>query len=348
MKIRNNSHPGNIFLSVVSYLTIFGAFIFLIFYLITSSDYEETNDAQVEAYINPISARAGGYIEKINFEEHQLIKKGDTLVTLYNEEYLARVQEAQAAVQDARAQLEVLAAGIHSSEVGTLVNQNQISGAKARHWQQQQDIKRYEKLLKEEAVTGSDYEQVKSRFDVAESDLEASKNNLRVSRAKIDEQKSRVAVLTADLQKKLAILKLAQINLSYTLITAPYSGRAGRRTIVEGQQIQPGQPLVLVVNEGKKWVTANFKETQVSNMYVGQPVTINVDAIDGKSYSGEIEAISGSTGSKVSLLPQDNSTGNFVKIVQRIPVKIKLTTKDLRIIKAGMNVTVHVKNKVNE
>ncbi len=345
MKTKDKSHPVNIFLKVVSYLTILGAFIWLMFYLIGSNDYEETNDAQVEAYINPISARAGGYIEKINFEEHQVVKQGDTLVTIYSGEYFARVQEAQAAVQDARAQLEVLAAGIRSSEAGTLVNKNQISGANARYWQQQQDIKRYEKLLKEEAVTGSDYEQVKSRFEVAESDLEASKNNLKVSKAKIEEQKSRIAVLEADLQKKLAVLELAKINLSYTVITAPYSGRAGRKTIIEGQQIQPGQPLVLIVNEDTKWITANFKETQVSDMYVGQPVTITVDAINGKSYTGEIEAISGSTGSKISLLPQDNSTGNFVKIVQRVPVKIKFTTKDIQSIKAGMNATVSVKKK---
>lgn len=344
MKNKDKPHPGNIILTVIAGVTILGAFVCFILYLIYNSKYEETNDAQIEAYINPISARVGGYIEKVMFEEHQLVKGGDTIVTIYNSEYLARVQEAQAAVQDARAQLTVLGAGIRSAEAGTLVNQNQISGANARFGQQQQEIRRYEKLLQEEAVTGSDYELVKSRFEVAESDLEASKNNLKVSNAKIDELRSRTAVLEADLQRKLAILELAKINLSYTVITAPYSGRMGRKTIMEGQQIQPGQPLVLIVNEDKKWVTANFKETQVSKMYVGQPVNISVDAIDGKVYTGEIEAIAGSTGSKISVLPQDNSTGNFVKIIQRIPVKIKFTS-DISGVKAGMNATVAVKRK---
>lgn len=346
MENKDKTHVGNIILTVIAYVVILGAFIGLMLYLIDTTDYEGTNDAQVEAYINPISARAGGYIEKVYYEEHQLVKKGDTLVTIYNEEYLARLQEAQAAVQDAHAQQAVLKAGIHSAEVGTLVNQNQIAGANARFWQQQQDIRRYEKLLKEEAVTGSDYELVKTKFEVAESDLEATRNNLKFSSAKIGELRSRTAVLEADLQRKLAALKLAKINLSYTVITAPYEGRVGRKTILEGQQIQPGQPLALIVNENKKWVTANFKETQVSDMYIGQPVEISVDAIDGKIYTGEVEAISGSTGSKISLLPQDNSTGNFVKIVQRIPVKIRFTSKDISIIKAGMNATVEAKKKI--
>jgi membrane fusion protein (multidrug efflux system) len=119
----------------------------------------------------------------------------------------------------------------------------------------------------------------------------------------------------------------------------------GRKTILEGQQIQPGQPLVSIVNEKEKWVTANFKETQVNGMYVGQQVDIQVDAIDDKIYKGRIEAISASTGAKFSILPPDNATGNFVKIIQRVPVKIKFTSTDIDPVKAGMNVLVSVKKE---
>jgi membrane fusion protein (multidrug efflux system) len=287
----------------------------------------------------------GGYIKKVKFEEHQLVKEGDTLVVIDDQEYRQRLAEAEAAVDDSHAQLDVLSASIESAITGTLVNKDQIDGAQARLIQQQQDIKRYKNLIKEEAITGADLELVQSRYDVSVSDYHAAKSNLKTSYAKITELRSRKALLAADLKRKTAELELAKINLGYTVIRAPYAGRMGRKTILEGQQIQPGQPLVSLVNEKNKWVTANFKETQVYGMYVGQKVDIEVDAIDDKVYHGEIEAISASTGAKFSILPPDNATGNFVKIVQRVPVKIRFTSTDISPIKAGMNVFVSVKKK---
>jgi membrane fusion protein (multidrug efflux system) len=338
-------HPGNIFLTVVAILVVAGAVYYFTGYFLRDRHYLETNDAQVESYINPVSARVGGYIKQVKFEEHQIVKAGDTLVILDDREYRQRVIEAEAAVDDSRAQLNVLLAGIASAQTGTLVNKDQIDGAKARLVLQQQDIKRYKNLIKEEAITGSDLESVQSRYDVSVSDFNASQNNLKTSYAKITELKSRKALLAADLKRKIAELELSRINLEYTIIRAPYTGRMGRKTILEGQQIQPGQPLVSIVNEKDKWITANFKETQVYGMYIGQPVEIRVDAIDDKVYRGQIEAISASTGAKFSILPPDNATGNFVKIVQRVPVKIRFIDTDISPVKAGMNVLVSVKKK---
>jgi membrane fusion protein (multidrug efflux system) len=281
----------------------------------------------------------------VRFNEHQVARAGDTLVVLDDREYRQKVAEAEAAVEDSKAQLIVLEAGIASAQTATLVNKDQINGAKARLVLQQADIKRYKNLIKEEAITGSDLESVQSRYDVSLSDYSASQNNLKTSYAKITELKSRKALLTADLKRKKAELELARINLEYTIIRAPYTGRMGRKSILEGQQIQPGQPLVSIVNEKEKWVTANFKETQVNGMYVGQQVDIQVDAIDDKIYKGRIEAISASTGAKFSILPPDNATGNFVKIIQRVPVKIKFTSTDIDPVKAGMNVLVSVKKE---
>jgi membrane fusion protein (multidrug efflux system) len=340
------THPGNIILSVVAVMIIIGGVIYFTKYFLTGSKYLETNDAQVESYINPISARAGGYIKEVKFEEHELVKRGDTLVTIDDREYRERVTEAEAAVDDANAQLVVLYASIASAETGTLVYKDQIAGARAKLVQQQSDIKRYKNLIKEEATTGADLELVQSRYDVALSDYSAAQNSLKASYAKITELRSRKALLIADLKMKTALLGLAHINLGYTVIRAPYDGRMGRKTIQEGQQIQAGQPLVSIVDEKDKWVTANFKETQIYGMYVGQPVDIRVDAIDDKVYHGQIEAISASTGAKFSLLPPDNATGNFVKIVQRVPVKIKFTSTDIAPVKAGMNVRVSVKKKM--
>ena len=342
---KKSTHPGNLFLTVVAIVVVILAVFYFAIYFLRDSRFEETNDAQVESHINPISARVGGFIKKVYFGEHQIVQQGDTLVTLDDREYLARLQEAQAAVDDANAQLQVLDAGIYSAQTGTSVNQDQINSAEARFVQQQADIRRYENLVKEEAATGADFDLVKSRYDVAKSELDATKNSLKTSKAKITELKSRTALLLADLKRKKATLELAQINLGYTVVTAPYTGRMGRKNILEGQQVQPGAPLVSIVNENEKWVTANFKETQVYGMYIGQTVEIQVDAIGDKTFKGKVSAISGSTGAKFSMLPPDNATGNFVKIVQRIPVKISFDETDIQDIKAGMSVNVAVSKK---
>ena len=342
---KKKKHPANTVLMVVAILVVIVAIIYFVSYFLREKRYEETSDAQVESYINPVSARVSGYIKAVKFEEHQLVKQGDTLVLIDDKEYQARVEEAEAAVDDSRAQVDVLNASIESAEVGTSVNKDQIDGAKARLVQQSQDIKRYKNLIKEEAATGSDLDLVQSHYDVSVSDYNAAKNNLKTSYAKIKELQSRKALLTADLKRKTAELELARINLGYTVIRAPYTGKLGRKTILEGQQVQVGQPLVSIVDEKDKWITANFKETQVYGMYVGQPVDIEVDAIDDKVYHGKIEAISASTGAKFSILPPDNATGNFVKIVQRIPVKIRFTSTDIEPVRAGMNVFESVKKK---
>lgn len=331
----------NISVAIVIVVTLF----FLLRYLVRSGNYEETNDAQVEAYINPISARVGGYIQKINFEEHQSVNIGDTLVIIDNREYLTKVMEAEASLEDAKAKLEVLDAEIMTAKTGTSVNNDMISVAKAKYVEKQQDLKRYKNLLQEEAATLQEFEQMQSKYDVASSEFNASKNNLKTTNSKITELEAKHGLLKAEIKQKEAQLDFAKINLSYTVILAPYSGKLGRKTIQEGQQIQAGQSLVPIINEDQKWVTANFKETQIENMKVGQDVEIKIDGFENKIYNGKIEAIAGSTGSKFSLLPADNSTGNFVKITQRIPVKIKFSEQKQNAIKVGMNVIVSVKRK---
>jgi membrane fusion protein (multidrug efflux system) len=344
-KDNHKTHPGNTVITVIASLLLLAGIVYFFQYWRYSEHYEETNDAQVESYINPVSARAGGYIQRVRFDEHQLVKQGDTLVILDDREYRAQLEAAEATIEDARAQLTVLTASIRSAQTGTGVNQDHIKGAKARYIEQQQDIRRYTNLVKEEAATGADLEQVKAHYDVAESDYSAAINGLKTSQARIAELKTHFALLQADIKRKQAALELARLNLSYTIIRAPYSGRLGRKNILEGQQIQPGQPLVSIINEGEKWITANYKETQVADMYVGQPVEIRVDAIDGKVFKGKIMAIAGSTGSRFSLLPPDNSTGNFVKIIQRVPIKIEFVDKQAGNVVPGMNVTVAVKKR---
>lgn len=332
----------NLIYTLLAVLLVICGVVYLYLYLRKQSAYNETNDAQVDAYINPVSARAGGFIKKVCFEEHQVVQAGDTLVILEDQEYRQKLKESEAFLEDSKAQIVVLNAGILAAQTGTMVNRDQISGARARLIQQQSDIKRYKNLIKEEAVTQSDLESVQARYEVSLSDFHGAQSSLKASVARIAELGSRRALLDADIKKKMAQLELARMNVGYTVIRAPYGGIMGRKTILEGQQIQPGQPLASIVHADQKWITANFKETQIQGMKIGQQVEIEVDAISGKHYRGKVIAISASTGAKFSLLPVDNSTGNFVKIVQRIPVKIAFTDSDTQEIKPGMNVTVWV------
>jgi membrane fusion protein (multidrug efflux system) len=324
-------------------LVVVIALIYFVRYLVYAGDYEDTNNAQVESFINPVSARAGGFIKHVLFEEHQQVKQGDTLVILDNREYIQKVKEAESMLEDTKAQQEILDAGIQSAQISTLVNRDQINAARARLWQQEQDVKRFRNLLNEEAVTLSDFEQVQTRYDVSKNDYSAAINSLKTGDSKVRELQARYNSLFAARKRAEALLDLARLNLSYTVITSPYSGYTGKKNILEGQQVQAGQPLVSVVNIADKWVIANFKETQVHGMYIGQPVQIKADAVPGKTFRGKIEAISASTGSKFSLLPADNSTGNFVKIIQRVPVKIIFNETDVEELKAGMNVKITVK-----
>lgn len=333
----------NMLIKVIAVSVVITGLIYFVRYLVYTEEYEDTNDAQVDSFINPVSARAGGFIKDVLFDEHQQIKQGDTLVILDDKEYVQKVKEAEALLEDTKAQQEILDAAIRSAQTATLVNRDQINSAQARLWQQEQDVKRYRNLLSEEAVTLSDYEQVQTRYDVSKSDHSAALNSLKTGDSKVRELQARYNSLFAARKRAESLLDLARLNLSYTVITSPYNGYTGRKTILEGQQVQAGQPLVSVVNTNDKWVIANFKETQVHGMYVGQPVQIEADAIPGKIFQGKIEAISASTGSKFSLLPADNSTGNFVKIIQRVPVKIIFNEPHVEELKAGMNVKIRVK-----
>lgn len=346
MSTNSKNTVGNVITKIAAVAVIAGVLVYLTIYLLHGNEYAETNDAQIEAFINPVSARAGGYIQQVRFNEHQMVRKGDTLVILEDLEYQAKLEEAEATLEDAKAQLGVLSASIGTAETGVLVNQDQVNSAKARLTQQRQDMVRYQNLIKEEAATGQELEQITARHDVAESEYSGAQNNLKSGYAKIRELQSRRALITADIKKKTAQLTFARLNLGYTVIRAPYDGQVGRKTIMEGQQIQPGQPLVSIVNEKEKWVTANFKETQLSHLHIGQEVFIAVDGLEGSTYHGKVEAISPSTGAKFSLLPPDNSTGNFVKVVQRVPVKIRLTDGNLDLLRVGMSVVVSAKKDV--
>nr|WP_199075163.1 HlyD family secretion protein [Pedobacter sp. ASV19] len=304
---------------------------------------EETNDAQVEEYINPVTSRVTGYIREIKYEENQDVKKGDTLLVIDNSEYKLGEQEAEAALLNAQAQIKVMESNEQTTSKIASVSQSQIASAKAKLLKQQQDYDRYSKLFKVESATLQQLENSKAALDVANAEYKSALNSYEASVSKVNDIKSQKDVYLAEIKRREALLKRNKLDVGYTVITAPYNGKMGRRTIQEGQLIQAGQTLAFIVDqEAGKWVIANFKETQIAGMHLNGRVTIETDAFPGEKFEGRIVSLSPATGARFSLLPPDNSTGNFVKVVQRIPVKIKLTdpasvTDKLR---AGMNANV--------
>ena len=306
------------------------------------SNAETTNDAQVEQFITPINARVGGYIEQIRFTEHQPVKKGDTLVIINPSEIKIQLAQAEAAYLDAVASKNVTSSSINTVSNNIGVSEANIAEAQARLWNLEQNYKRYANLLKDEAVTQQQFEQVKTEYDAAKARYNGLLKMKQTTQLSTKEVQSRLAVNEANIKRAEAALEMAKLNLKYTVITAPYDGVVGRRNIQEGQLIQPGQALVAIVRSDQVWVVANYKETQTSNLHIGQPIEMQVDAINGTVFKGKITAISEATGAKYSAVPTDNSTGNFVKVQQRIPVRIEFTAQnkkaDLQKLRAGMNV----------
>ncbi len=308
--------------------------------------YEETNDAQVQEYINPVTSRVGGYIREIRYEENQDVKKGDTLIIIDNSEYQLQQQEAEAALANARAQLQALSSNIQTTTQSSQVNQSQIAAAKARLWHQQQEYARYKKLYDVESATQQQLENVQAALQVAQSDYRSAVESYQTSLSKVNDTRVQRAVLEAEIKRREAVVNRDKLDVGYTIIRAPYRGKMGRRTIQNGQQIQAGQTLAYIVDQqAGKWVIANFKETQLRHMHVGETAEIEADAFPGQKFEGRIVSLSPATGSSFSLLPPDNSTGNFVKIVQRVPVRIALidSANTIALLRAGMNTNVLVK-----
>lgn len=304
-------------------------------------DYEITNDAYVDQYIAPINIRVAGYIQDVRFREHQYVHKGDTLLLLDDREYKIRVKEAEAALLDAEGSKDVLHSGIQTTQANIAVQEANIAEAKARLWQSEQDYHRYARLLQDESVAPQQFEQVKATFEAAQARYDALVQQREAVVSQHTEATKRQTSADANILRQEAALDIARLNLGYTVITAPYDGYMGRRTLEPGQYVSAGQTLSYIVRSRDKWITANYRETQIANIYIGQEVRIRVDAIEGRTFTGRVSAISEATGSKYSLVPTDNSAGNFVKVQQRIPVRIDLvdvSDEDMAQLRAGMMV----------
>lgn len=314
-------------------------------YFLKGYRYEQTNDAQVDAYLSPINAKVGGYISKIYYKDNQLVKKGDTLVVIELDEYGLKKDAASAELMSSQAKLPILTANEETQLKSIEVIKAQLAGAKARLSQQQKEFDRYKNLLADESTTQQKFDNISASLSIAQSDYDQAKASLQVAESKLNDFRAQHNAVQAEIKIKETLVQRQELDIRYTVITAPYDGQIGKKTIQEGQLIQAGQTLAFLVNKAEeKWVIANFKETQIGNFKIGQAVSIEVDAFPNEKFKGIIESQSPTTGSRYSLLPPDNATGNFVKTIQRIPVRIKLTgtPEKLGKLSAGMNANVYV------
>ena len=327
-------------------ITLFvGIIIWAAVYFFEGYRYEQTNDAQIDAYLSPINAKVGGYIRKIYYKDNQQIKKGDTLVVIELDEYGLKRDAASAELMSSQAKLPILAASEETHVKSIAVIKAQLGGAKARLDQQQKEFDRYKNLLADESTTQQKFDNISATLSISQSDYDQTKASLQVAESKLNDFRVQRNAIEAEIKIKEALLERQELDIRYTVITAPFDGQIGKKTIQAGQLIQPGQTLAFLVNRAEeKWVIANFKETQIGKFKIGQAVSVEVDAFPNEKFTGIIESLSPTTGSRYSLLPPDNATGNFVKIIQRIPVRIKLTDMSEKLTKlsAGMNANVYV------
>jgi membrane fusion protein (multidrug efflux system) len=344
---KHKKHPSAVRTTVVN-LVVFAIAVAGFYWLVTHyfhlNDENFTNSAQIEEYINPVNTRVPGYIKEIKYREHEAVKKGDTLVVLDERELLTQLAQAEAAYQNALASRNVTSSAVNTVSNNVNVANANIAGAKARLWNAEQNKNRYKNLLASEAVTRQQYDQVQTEYDATKAAYETLISQKNTASLATGETRSRLGVNDAEIKRTAAMLDMAKINVSYTVITAPYDGIMGRRLINEGQLLQAGQQLGTIVLNDQKWITANFLESQMHGVKVGEKMNVTVDAMGGQKFVGKVTAISAATGSKYSNVPVDNSTGNFVKVQQRIPVRIEFTPEnkedDLKQLRAGMNVNV--------
>lgn len=322
--------------------------LFVIVSLFIDGDTEWTNDAQVEQYISPINAKVPGYIKEIRFKEHQFVHQGDTLLLIDDREYLVNVKQAEAALMDARSGRVVVDNTERTASTASSVYDAGIKEARIRIAKLERDTKRFTALLAENAATPIQVEQYQTELDAARQKLAQLERQKAASRSQVTEVTQRKTNADAAILRAEAAVDMARLNLSYTVVTAPSDGWLGRRTIQEGQLVSPGVTLTTIIPNTNKWIVANFKETQLARIRKGQTVEVTVDAIPGKTFTGRVSDISQATGSKYAIIPTDNSSGNFVKIQQRVPVRIdldELSAEDNERMSAGMMCEVKVKVK---
>jgi membrane fusion protein (multidrug efflux system) len=286
--------------------------------------HETTDNAQIEAKLVPILPRVPGYIKNLYVEDYAAVKKDSLLVELDDSELQLQLKEMEADLVQAETDINNAQASLANAEAALASSKSALDVAQTKKDKAQTDFQRDQNLYNDGAITKKQLDDSRSNLDVVSRQYETSRNDVNVSQ-------TRLGVINAQLRKAQAIIDVKKVSIeqqklkiSYTKIYAPSSGKVGKRNVDLGQFVQAGTPLFTVVNDEDFWVVANYKETQINHMKIGDPVEISIDAYPDIKLKGKIVSFSDATGAKFSLLPPDNASGNFVKITQRIPVKIEI------------------------
>lgn len=305
---------------------------------------EFTDNARIEQHITPVNTRIAGFIREVRFEEYQHVRRGDTLVIIEDAEYRLAVAQARAGLANAQAGHSVAGAGITTTTSTISATAAAIDEARVQMENAGREDERFAALLRSEAVTQQQYDAVHTAYLAAQARYEAAVKQREAMVSVKAEHGHRLAQAEAGIETAEAALHLARLNLSYTVIVATADGVIGHKDIHEGQYVNAGQTMCAIVDEAERWVVANYRETQIAHIAVGAKVEMKVDAVPGVMFEGEVERISDATGAAYSIIPQDNATGNFVKVEQRIPVRIRLLPNEaMDRLRAGMNVECEVK-----
>lgn len=346
------------FLIVLILMVVFGGWFGITKY-IYAQHHEDTDDAQIEADMIPIIPRVSGYVKEIRVKDNEQVHKGDTLIIIDDRDLKINLLQAEAALATAesnvdasRANTKAARTGITTSREGVATIDAQIEAAQVKLTRATQDYNRYANLITDHSITEQQFEEAQAAKDLAQKQLlilqqqkkqAGSQTGVVTSQSKATAQTIEVA--ESMVKQREVEVEDAKLKLSYTIITAPENGRLSRVNVQEGQFLQAGQSLFDIVRSKKIWVVANFKETQIGKMRVGQKVIVDADAFPKHDFEAVLSSFSPATGAKFSLLPPDNASGNFVKVVQRIPVKILFadpTDTLLNRLSPGMNVNVDV------
>lgn len=309
------------------------------------SKHVDTDDAQIDGDISPVVARVGGYVKDIYFEENTKVTQDQVLVTLDDRDYKIKLEQAMAGQVGANAGVGVSQAQIAATAANTSTAKANIEAAKVKLNLAQKDYERYANLIKDGAITQQAFDQAKAQKETAQAAYTAAVDQYNAAVKQVGTTQSQLNVSSSGVTQRQSDVDFAKLQLSYTQIKAPATGIVSKKNVQKGQLVQAGQSLFAIVNDNSLFVTANFKETQLEKLRSGLKVKIEVDAYPDEELMGEIYNFSPITGAKGSLLPPDNATGNFVKVVQRVPVKIKLQSTNKELInklRPGMSVKVSV------
>ena len=328
---------------------LIGIILLTIFFGINKYNYSQhhvdTDDAQIDGDISPVYSRVAGYVNAIRFEDNQHVNKGDTLVEIDIRDLKIKEEMAEAALASANANLKVAQAAVATAQGSIAVANAGIEGANVRVWKANQDFNRFSMLMNQDATTKQKFDAAKAEKEAAEAGLTVTKSQLLVANKQVAAAQEQLAVAEAQIKARQADVNFATLQMSYSYIMAPASGTVSKKNVQNGQLINVGSPLCVVVSSNDSYVIANFKETQLEKMKEGQSVKIIADAFPDTEFSGKVYRFSAATGAKFSILPPDNATGNFVKVIQRVPVKIKIDQKNnsSQHLRPGMSVRVSVK-----